>query len=142
MGLALVEDAAGRKRFAFGDGGPGRWVDIVPAERRGLTSAGTVHHVAWRTPDELVQLGWQQLLMKAGHHVSPVMDRNYFRSIYYREPGGVLFEIATDPPGFAVDESPADLGTSLRLPPWMEASRESIRGALPSIQTPAGVQLP
>jgi glyoxalase family protein len=72
-----------------------------------------------------------------GHNVTPVLDRNYFRSIYFREPGGVLFEIATDPPGFAVDEEPEHLGESLKLPPWLEPRRKELEEMLPSLRVPA-----
>jgi glyoxalase family protein len=73
-----------------------------------------------------------------GYNVTPVLDRNYFRSIYFREPGGVLFEIATDPPGFAADEDPEHLGETLKLPPWLEKNREHIEAALPPLRVPVG----
>ena len=111
-------------------------MDILcqPALPRGEILAGTVHHVAFRTPDGDQQKSWRQELVKVGLNVTPVLDRQYFHSIYFREPGGVLFEIATEPPGFTVDEPEEKLGTSLKLPPWLEPSRKHIEAALPKIQ--------
>ncbi len=96
--------------------------------------AGTVHHVAFRAHDETEQLTWREAILSLGFDVTPVMDRQYFRSIYFREPGGVLFEIATDPPGFATDEPPQALGTALKLPPWLESQRADIERRLPPIR--------
>jgi glyoxalase family protein len=93
-----------------------------------------VHHVAWRTPDDAEQLAWQQEISERGLRVTPVMDRQYFHSIYFREPGGVLFEIATDPPGFTLDETPEQLGRQLKLPPWLEPRRAEIEHALPQLR--------
>jgi glyoxalase family protein len=117
-----------------GDGGATR-IDVLaaPAAVRGHVSAGTVHHVAFRAADEADQLAWRAAVEASGLYVTPVLDRQYFRSIYFREPGGVLFEIATDPPGFTRDETVADLGTSLKLPDWLEPSRERIEAELPPI---------
>jgi catechol-2,3-dioxygenase len=98
--------------------------------------AGVVHHVAFRVPDDEEQLAWQKKLLDLGYNVSPVMDRQYFHSIYYREPGGVLFEIATDPPGFTADESPETLGTALKLPPQYEQYRPTLEEALPPLHVP------
>jgi hypothetical protein len=95
-----------------------------------------VHHVAWRTPDAATQVTWRSLLLQAGRNVTPVIDRWYFKSIYYREPGGVLFEIATDGPGFTVDEAPEKLGTTLSLPPWFQVRREQLDEILPPIVVP------
>jgi glyoxalase family protein len=109
MGFRLVAQEGARFRYEVGNGGPAATVDIVcmPDARRGLLGAGTVHHIAWRTPDDQHQRAWRAKLASAGLDVTPIIDRNYFRSIYFREPGGVLFEIATDPPGFTVDDSPS-----------------------------------
>jgi glyoxalase family protein len=85
-----------------------------------------VHHVAWRTPDDAQQRAWRDELQELGHHVSPVMDRQYFHSIYFREPGGVLFELATDGPGFTADEAADSLGEKLALPPFLEDKRAQI----------------
>jgi len=96
--------------------------------------AGAVHHVAWRTPDDLQQSLWLKTLQGQGFRVSPIMDRNYFHSIYFREPGGVLFEIATDPPGFTVDQPLDELGKKLVLPAWLEPNREKIQRLLPALK--------
>ena len=98
--------------------------------------AGTVHHVAFRAPDDATQLAARDELVDQGFNVTPQIDRDYFHSIYFREPGGVLFEIATDPPGFAVDESPEKLGQSLKLPKWLESRRFEIEALLPNIRPP------
>ena len=87
--------------------------------------AGVVHHVAFRTPNDEQQRAWRAELVSRGYNVSPVMDRTYFRSIYFREPGGVLFEVATDGPGFSADQPAEELGTKLMLPPWLEPHRRS-----------------
>ena len=138
FGLKLIQQAGPRYRFA-GSPGIGGWVDIEA--RRGDTpgslGAGIVHHIAWRTPDDAQQLEWRQILVDKGLNVTPVMDRMYFHSIYFREPGGILFEIATDPPGFATDETPETLGTSLKLPGWLEPKRGEIEHMLPKIKLPA-----
>jgi catechol 2,3-dioxygenase-like lactoylglutathione lyase family enzyme len=125
-------------RFAIGGNGVGGVVDVLhlPTTQRGQIAVGTVHHVAWRTPDDEEQKNWRTKLLEAGLKVTPIIDRKYFHSIYFREPGGVLFEIATDPPGFAVDETPEQLGSELKLPPWLESSRKEIAQALPPIQLP------
>lgn len=127
-----------RIRLTVVEGGPGATIDVLadPSARRGLGGAGTVHHIAFRTPTDAHQLQWLQKLTTEGHHVSPVMDRNYFHSIYFREPGGILFEIATDPPGFAVDESIDTLGSELKLPEMYESMRDRIENALPEITVP------
>ena len=104
---------------------------------QGLQAGGTVHHVAFRAPDRETQERWRQELVDEGLSVTPILDRQYFTSIYFREPGGVLFEIATDPPGFAMDEAPDELGTRLMLPPQYEARREDIERRLPPLQVPA-----
>jgi glyoxalase family protein len=114
MGHRLVGTEAGRTRYTVTDGGPGSTLDLLVDSSlpRGIPGAGTVHHIAFRTPDDSTQAAARMILTDLNHHVSPVMDRNYFHSIYFREPEGVLFEIATDNPGFTVDEPLATLGTS------------------------------
>lgn len=107
---------------------------------RGNQGIGTVHHVAFRVPDEATQLAWRDELVDGGLQVTPQRDRRYFTSVYFREPGSILFEIATDGPGFTRDEAPADLGTSLKLPPWLEEDREMIERQLPAIDLPASLQ--
>jgi len=114
----------------------GRILDVTcaPAGPEGRVAVGTIHHIAFRTADDVQQREWLRELGRLGYNLSPVMDRIYFHSIYYREPGGVLFEIATDSPGFAVDEPIEKLGEALQLPPWLETLRPRIEAALPRIQ--------
>jgi len=114
-------------------------VEVIerPGVSAGRPGAGTVHHVAWRARDEAEQRAWREALVARGLGVTPVRDRCYFRSIYFFEPGGVLFEIATDGPGFALDEPLEALGTSLQLPDWLEAQRASIERALPQLRAPS-----
>jgi glyoxalase family protein len=137
MGFRLEGQENGRCRFTIDEGGASQIVDVVcrPDTPRGLVSVGTVHHIAWRTPDAGQQLRWRGTLAGLDYNVSPVMDRNYFESIYFREPGGVLFEIATDPPGFTVDEPLESLGHDLKLPPEYEPMRARIEAALPPVIT-------
>jgi glyoxalase family protein len=106
------------------------------SEQGGEMGAGSIHHVAFRTDDDASQLEWRQKLTALGLSVSPVMDRSYFRSIYFREVGGVLFEIATDGPGFATDESVEHLGEALKLPAQYEPLRPQVERVLPPIVTP------
>ena len=135
LGMSLSGEDGDRARFAMAGGPSGALVD-VSAERgdRGLQAGGTVHHVAFRAPDLATMTRWQHELMDAGVSVTDVRDRQYFKSIYFREPGGVLFEIATDAPGFDIDEPLLELGRALRLPPWLEPSREQIAAALPPLR--------
>jgi glyoxalase family protein len=135
LGFRVIDEAADRTRLAVGSGVPGTLVEVVrapdaPAAMNGL---GTVHHVAFAVPDADAQLRMRAELVRLGLAVTEVLDRQYFRSIYFREPGGVLFEIATVPPGFTVDETPEDLGAALKLPPWEEPNRPSIEAHLPKV---------
>jgi glyoxalase family protein len=143
MGFSLVGNEGNRFRFQTGDGGAAAMVDVLctPAGRVGRLGTGTVHHIAWRTPDDAQQLQWRSELARDGYNVTPVVDRNYFHSIYYREPGGVLFEIATDPPGFAIDESPEHLGERLMLPQQYESQRSALERVLPSLTLPTRSQV-
>jgi glyoxalase family protein len=138
LGFELAEETSDRFRFATGDGGPGALVDVVcrPEADRGLVAAGTVHHVAWRVPDDAQQQTWRETLVDRGLNVTPILDRRYFQSIYFHEPGGVLLEMATDSPGFAIDEPLLELGRALRLPPWLEPHRADIERALPTLELP------
>jgi glyoxalase family protein len=138
LGFRPLGEAEGRRRFVTGHGGPGSIVDLVagPGLPRGIVAVGTVHHVAWRTLGDPEQEEWRLKLAGLGYNVTPIVDRKYFRSIYFREPGGVLFEIATDAPGFAIDESLERLGTSLVLPPWLGPKRAELEAALPPIKLP------
>ncbi len=138
MGFRVFTQEGKTTRFETGDGGPHAVLDVIEAPEgpEGEESIGTVHHVAWRTPDPDTQVGWRDSLLTAGRNVTPVIDRWYFKSIYFREPGGVLFEIATDGPGFSVDESPEKLGTGLSLPPWFQVRRDRLDEILPPIVVP------
>lgn len=135
MGYRQVAQAGQRTRYTVATGGPGTYVDLLtdPKLPRGLNGAGTIHHVAFRTPDDANQEEALAALQAGGLSVSPVIDRAYFKSLYYREPGGVLFEIATDQPGFAIDEPVETLGSKLSLPPRLEPHRAEIEAALPKL---------
>lgn len=136
FGYEAAGDEAGRQRFRVRGGGPSGTIDLLcqPDQMRSRMGAGTVHHVAFRARDEVEQLTWRQAILDLGYDVTQVLDRQYFRSIYFREPGGVLFEIATDPPGFATDEAPEGLGMALKLPPWLEPQRADIERRLPPLR--------
>lgn len=138
MGFELLREEGVRSRYAAGAQGTARTVDILtlPEVPHGGVGVGSVHHVAWRTPTDDQQTAWQQTLQRLRYQVSPVMDRQYFHSIYFREPGGVLFEIATDRPGFTADEPLESLGTQLRLPEWLEPNREQIQKRLLKLTLP------
>lgn len=135
LGYRQIAQEGDRYRYSVGEG-VGTLLDVKVAGsiQRGMQGAGSVHHIAFRTPDGANQKEWRQQLTAAGSHVSPVMDRNYFTSIYFREPGGVLFEIATDGPGFSADEPVETLGSHLKLPLWLEEERAQIEASLPSLK--------
>src|SRR3954465_3154602 len=124
--------------FALGDGGSGRYLEIreISDGERGRWGTGGVHHVAWRVPDDATELAVRDQIDRARRRPTEVIDRFWFKSVYFLEPGGVLFEIATDGPGFAIDEDPATLGEHLVLPPWLESHRGEIEAALPPIKPP------
>jgi glyoxalase family protein len=139
FGYRLVDESGNRFRFAApSESGPGRIVDLLcmPDSRPGAIAAGSVHHIAFRAKDDAEQLQWREHLVELGYNVTPVIDRTYFHSIYFREPGGILFEIATEPPGFTLDEKLDELGVHLRLPPWIEGVRSQIEQVLPPIELP------
>jgi glyoxalase family protein len=139
FGYRLIKELGNRFRFTSPDDtAPGRIVDLLclPDTGMGRVAAGSVHHIAFRAKDEAEQLDWRERLVELGYNVTPVIDRTYFHSVYFREHGGVLFEIATEPPGFTLDEKLEELGTHLRLPPWMESARSQIEKILPPIQVP------
>jgi len=140
LGMSLEAESTERTRFTMGrpgDEGAGTVIDVAAARGgRGLQAGGTVHHIAMRVPDRPTQQLWRAQLLEAGLGVTEIRDRCYFTSIYFREPGGVLLEIATDSPGFTVDEPLLELGRSLRLPPWLEPDRAQIEAALPPLTTP------
>jgi glyoxalase family protein len=140
FGYRLVEESGNRFRFASSDDdAPGRIVDLLclPDTGPGRVAAGSVHHIAFRARNDEEQLKWREHLVELGLNVTPIIDRTYFHSIYFREPGGILFEIATEPPGFTFDEKLDELGMHLRLPPWMASARSQIERVLPPIKLPA-----
>jgi glyoxalase family protein len=128
-----------RLRFAAPGDARGAVVDILRTDAAsiGRSGAGTIHHVAFRAEDHDTHLAWREALLSKGHSVTPVIDRQYFDAIYFREPGGVLFEIATDPPGFAVDEPAETMGSKLMLPAQHEPLRARIEQVLPPIRVAA-----
>ncbi|MBN9502101.1 MAG: hypothetical protein BGO01_10735 [Armatimonadetes bacterium 55-13] len=141
LGFEKVSEDEGRIRFRGEQDG---YLDLIvdPKAGRGQGGHGTVHHIAWRTTDEVTQKDWQEEIASLGYHISPVMDRDYFRSIYFREPGGVLFEIATLGPGFDVDEPADTLGQGLRLPKMYESMRQRIELSLAELRLPTGGHIP
>lgn len=138
LGFEQIGKQGNRFRYAVANRAPGTMVDVVSATegRPGRVAVGTVHHVAWRTATYAEQEKWRDTLVEREYDVTPIIDRQYFHSIYFREPGGVLFEIATDPPGFATDETAERLGSSLKLPPWLEEARPELERLLPPIELP------
>ena len=137
FGMQNSGEEDGRTRFRMNDGTTaGTFYDLIaaPDASPGRMGSGTVHHIAFRTPSEEIQRKWRKLIGQQGYSVTPVIDRNYFRSIYFRESGGVLFELATDPPGFTVDEHLSDLGTALKLPQQHEPKRREIEAQLPPLE--------
>ena len=136
MGYRLIRREGNRARFETAEGGSGRTIDVIGDRDAapGLGGVGTIHHVAWSVPDDASQLAMRDRLVRAGFSVSTVRDRSYFRSIYYREREGILFEIATDVPGFASDEPVESLGQALKLPRQFERARDQIEGLLPVLQ--------
>ncbi|SEJ37434.1 glyoxalase family protein [Cyclobacterium xiamenense] len=131
------EQALPGKRFRYGiEGKPGEAIDLVVQDPpdRSIQSAGSVHHIAFRTATMEQQVEIQRHLQNQGVPVTEVKDRSYFKSIYFREPGGLLFEVATDSPGFAIDEPLESLGTRLMLPDWVAPQREQIESKLKPIR--------
>lgn len=138
LGFRKTAESGNRARFEIATGGVAKTLDVLvdPTGPAGRQGHGSVHHIAFRVADDATQAEFRDKLLAEGFHVSPVMNRDYFRSIYFREPGGVLFEIATDPPGFTVDESLEDLGTSLKLPVQYQPRRGQIERLLPNLNLP------
>ena len=133
-------DRAGhRQRLAAPGGGRGSLIDLRRSDAPGIgrQGTGTIHHVAFRAESDTVQQEWRERVSAYGLDVTPVINRQYFNAIYFRESGGVLFEIATDPPGFATDESEAELGQHLMLPPQYERRRADIKRVLLPLRMPA-----
>lgn len=136
LGYVVVAEAANRTRVAAGGDAPGHFIDVVedPEADRAVNGIGTVHHVAMAIATDEEQLALREELVRVGLRVTEVRDRCYFRSIYFREPGGVLFEVATVQPGFTVDEELGALGRDLKLPYWEEPARASIEAALDPVE--------
>ncbi len=135
LGLEKAAEAGATTRMQMPNGD---FLDLVEMGRpQGFSGPGTVHHIALRVADDAEQLDWHHRLQQAGYRVSPVMDRNYFHSIYFRGPGGILFELATDPPGMMVDEPVEELGKNLMLPPQFESHRALIEKNLEPLERPA-----
>ncbi len=135
FGYELKEQEGNRYRFITPAGSTASVVDLVesPNETRGLSGGGTNHHVAFRVPNDAVQMEFREKILQKGLHITPRINRDYFYSLYFREPGGVLFELATDTPGFTVDEPLDALGTHLKLPSQYEPMRKELEKTLPSL---------
>jgi glyoxalase family protein len=138
LGFTAGGEERGWHRFTVRGGGSSRALDIqiLPDSPRGTWGLGSVHHIAWRVPDGEAQREVQASVAHAGGRPTDVIDRFWFQSVYFREPGGALFEVATDGPGFAVDEPAEALGERLILPPWLEPRRAAIERALPKLGAP------
>ena len=136
LGYTVMGESPDRVRVGVNGGGPGRQIDLIvaPAAPAAVNGIGTVHHVAMAIGNEGTQLELREELISRGVQVTPVMDRQYFKSIYFREPAGVLFEVATVQPGFEVDEANDDLGRALKLPPWEEPHRAEIERGLDPVR--------
>lgn len=139
LGFTEVGTEGEWTRFASAGGGSGEFVELreLPDAQRGAWGTGSVHHVAWRVDDTAAELRMRERIAAAGRRPTEIIDRFWFESVYFMEPGGVLFELATDGPGFAVDEDPGALGETLVLPPWLEPMREQIEARLPDIAVPS-----
>jgi glyoxalase family protein len=139
MGFTHLGTENGWHRYGVGNGKSGAYVDVreMPTANRGAWGTGSIHHLAWRVDDEAHQLEVREHVVAGRAHPTPVIDRFWFKSVYFKEPGGVLFELATEGPGFAVDEDRDHLGESLVLPPWLEPERASIEATLPKLVMPA-----
>jgi len=137
LGFEHDGEEGGWHRFSVSGGGSGKFFEVCEMANvtRGSWGVGTMHHVAWRVHDEEVELRVRERVAKANRRPTEVIDRFWFKSVYFLEPGGVLFELATDGPGFATDESPAHLGERLVLPPWLEPHRQEIEAGLPPLTT-------
>ncbi len=138
LGFESRGEENGWHRFGVDGGGSGKWVDVkeLPSERRGAWGTGGVHHVAWRVRDDAEEFAVRAQVESMGLSPTPQIDRFWFRSVYFKEPGGVLFELATDGPGFDRDEDMKHLGEQLILPPWLEPHRAQIEAMLPQLEMP------
>lgn len=137
LGAKLISSEEKIRRYLVGESASMSFIDIIedPNAPRAISGAGSVHHIAWRTANDEEQLNWRKKILENGYFPTEVVDRNYFHSIYFREPGGILFEIATDLPGFMIDESFENLGTELKLPEWYEPKRNLIEQILIPLKT-------
>lgn len=138
MAFTLIGVENGWHRYGVDGGGSGKLVEVreLPEESRGRWGTGSVHHVAWRVYDSEEEMALRSVIETAGLNPTPQIDRFWFKSVYFREPGGVLFELATDGPGFDRDEDMERLGEQLILPPWLEPHRKEIEAGLPSLKMP------
>ncbi|MDW0195211.1 MAG: ring-cleaving dioxygenase [Nitrososphaeraceae archaeon] len=139
LGFSLIGQEKSRFRYKIKNSETGASiVDVLclPYTPSGYIGKGSVHHVAFRTPTDEKQKVLRSSIIKAGLNATPVIDRTYFHSVYFREPGGILFEIATDPPGFTIDQKPSELGTRLMLPEWLESERKNLEKILPRLSLP------
>ena len=139
LGFSLIGQEKSRFRYKIKNSETGASiVDVLclPYTPSGYIGAGSVHHVAFRTPTDEKQKVLRSSIIKAGLNATPVIDRTYFHSVYFREPGGILFEIATDPPGFTIDQKLSELGTRLMLPEWLESERKNLEKILPRLNLP------
>ena len=145
MGFTRIGEERGWVRWgvsateADAPGGSGARLELAarPDTPRGFWGTGAIHHLAFRVDDAAHELALREAIAAAGPHPTPVIDRFWFQSVYFKEPGGVLFELATDGPGFGVDEPMAKLGETLVLPPWLEPQRGEIEAALPQLVAPS-----
>jgi glyoxalase family protein len=138
MGFEKAGEENGWHRYGVEGGTSGKIIELkeLPQERRGQWGTGGVHHVAWRMKDSEEEMALRDAIEEAGLWPTPQIDRFWFKSVYFKEPGGALFELATDGPGFARDEKLEHLGEQLILPPWLEAQRAEIEAVLPRLEMP------
>ena len=137
LGFEKLGEENGWERYGLDDSSSGKYLDLraAPDAPRGAWGTGCIHHLAWRVEDDAHELEMRERVLRGGAHPTPVIDRFWFKSVYFREPGGVLFELATDGPGFHVDEKMESLGETLVLPPWLEPDRAAIEAVLPKLST-------
>ena len=136
LGFKPIGAEEGWHGFALGSGGSETFIEVreMPTAPRGMWGVGTMHHVAWRVADDSAELAVRRRVASAGLRPTEVIDRFWFKSVYFQEPGGVLFELATDGPGFGTDEEHGTLGEKLVLPPWLEPERPQIEAGLPPVE--------
>jgi len=142
LGFSTFGEEDGWHRFGVGAGASGQYIEVreMPNTPRGEWGKGSMHHVAWRVADETTELRVRERVLEARRRPTEVIDRFWFKSVYFLEPGGVLFELATEGPGFTTDESLSTLGDKLVLPPWLEPHRAEIENALPPLRTIAAAE--